>query len=1256
MFFQLTKKRSIYMLLKNSFSRTFFLYLIALFSMRAGAFAQTMNAFAFPSPNNTFLGSAGTALSGAAVGVDLYTGTAQVNVALCNLASKELTIPMSIDYIGSRGIPVQDYAGSVGLGWQLNAGGSVSRVVRGFPDEGANGYLGTGQWGKLVANNLANGATLTQAQYTAITGINSNGSYTIPTADGEPDLYFVKTPFFSFQFTFDENGNPVVSNANGMQVLTTGFFNNNSNPTSSFEVIDDSGNEYFFGSSYLSQETSTTKLYGTNYTFPTTWYLDKIVTYNSKDVITLTYTSYFTSEAFSHYQTNTTYDASGHSNTDNTPIVTTVNQPLVVTKISSSLGEVDFLYATSGRRDDTHAVSLSSMSLEAFNPLNPLNPTLLQTYSFNYSYFGDPSSDPNVLRLRLDNIGIAGNTTATYTPVTLKTFTYNSQALPSRQLLSQVDFWGYYTAPLSNPYTTPLPPSQSYAMADVLTNISDLAGSSYQLSYELNAYYNTSSSSNVQVGGLRVNQITKTVIATGEALTTQYSYVDVNGHSTGQILDNSYLIVGWIVPPCTPNSWAIDKSLSETPSNIYDLNGNFIGYSSVKTTQPNGGYSISSFSNFLSTGAADQLNYVPPSATVPDVTSSISMAYKRGLLLDYAVYAASGNIISEDATPYNNYVSLTSPVVKKGWGYHWGNLSFSVSGSGYLNSCNFAASSTYRTIVENFRPATTTHTDYDQNNPANFVRTATSYTYAANKRLVQTVTTSDSKGQTLIKTIYHPDDLGTPLVTTPEQAALTAMVGANRINVPVHQLSSRNGAMTEIHYSYGTGTLNLNNSFLSTYLNSVTNFKTVGTTRTQVRQKLFNYDVVTSNLISTNEYSGLSNSNLVGKPVSVLYGYNSSYPVARIENANSTSSYQQGSGSLNGYFSQTATIPASISGTGTMSFGVYATGFFNSATITVYYTLTGPSYRSGNASISAAGTVMTVNLTGLLPGSYTLAFTTSSSNGTYYPTFYYSGSYAQLTTSYSSEYFYEGFEQSYLVGSTTVGGAHSGNGYYNGSSGAYTIPFTLPDSRNYTLQYFSLVGGNWVFTEQPYTTPISLSGAIDDVRIFPSDALMTSYTYNPQTGMTSQTDPSGKTQTSQYDGLNRLLTLRDQDNNILKQYDYEYQLLVAPVFNSQQSGAFTKTNCPSGYTGKSVTYIVPANTYSSYISTADANAKAMADVNANGLSYANAQSTASMHRAFCRDQWAQFRLRRYSDRQWDDHRDGGTNGHRHYGRRGSGRL
>lgn len=52
------------------------------------------------------------------------------------------------------------------------------------------------------------------------------------------------------------------------------------------------------------------------------------------------------------------------------------------------------------------------------------------------------------------------------------------------------------------------------------------------------------------------------------------------------------------------------------------------------------------------------------------------------------------------------------------------------------------------------------------------------------------------------------------------------------------------------------------------------------------------------------------------------------------------------------------------------------------------------------------------------------------------------------------------------------------------------------------------------------------------------NAQVTGYTYKPMVGITTVTDPAGKTYTYEYDFANRLYQIKDPDNNIVEQYDY----------------------------------------------------------------------------------------------------------------------
>ena len=65
--------------------------------------------------------------------VNLSTGVPNISIPLYNIKAGNYTLPISISYHAS-GIKTDDVATCVGLGWVLNAGGAITRTVRGLPD------------------------------------------------------------------------------------------------------------------------------------------------------------------------------------------------------------------------------------------------------------------------------------------------------------------------------------------------------------------------------------------------------------------------------------------------------------------------------------------------------------------------------------------------------------------------------------------------------------------------------------------------------------------------------------------------------------------------------------------------------------------------------------------------------------------------------------------------------------------------------------------------------------------------------------------------------------------------------------------------------------------------------------------------------------------------------------------------------------------------------------------------------------------
>ena len=66
--------------------------------------------------------------------VNMYTGAATYTINLYTYRDRDFTIPVSISYRGDGFRPGRA-PGTVGTGWYLNAGGVITREIRGLPDE-----------------------------------------------------------------------------------------------------------------------------------------------------------------------------------------------------------------------------------------------------------------------------------------------------------------------------------------------------------------------------------------------------------------------------------------------------------------------------------------------------------------------------------------------------------------------------------------------------------------------------------------------------------------------------------------------------------------------------------------------------------------------------------------------------------------------------------------------------------------------------------------------------------------------------------------------------------------------------------------------------------------------------------------------------------------------------------------------------------------------------------------------------------------
>jgi YD repeat-containing protein len=221
---------------------------------------------------------------------------------------------------------------------------------------------------------------------------------------------------------------------------------------------------------------------------------------------------------------------------------------------------------------------------------------------------------------------------------------------------------------------------------------------------------------------------------------------------------------------------------------------------------------------------------------------------------------------------------------------------------------------------------------------------------------------------------------------------------------------------------------------------------------------------------------------------------------------------------------------------------------------------------------------------------------------------------AECKNALETEFFHENFEEV----SNNVAYTNAHTGYKYGTN--YTVSWTKPNSRAYLITFFYLSGGVWKYKQDTFTNDYVCSGGsgYDDISVFPADGQITTYTYDPGIGVKSIIDARGNATNFEYDAQNRLKNIRDQYGNIVKnlkyytagkQYSGTYEGAgVFPYANQAVSASFTKKNCELGYTGSTVTYTVPANSYYG-LTQEEANAKAQADLALKGQAKANLNGT-----------------------------------------------
>lgn len=658
-------------------------------------------------------------------GNDLYHGAINISLPITTAPGRDIDIPISLSY-NTSGVKVQEIASWVGLGWNLKAGGVITRELRGYADEGAKGYCGTDNNGEKVSQPVNRDYLMGLAYYKW---------------DGEPDIFYFNFLNYAGRIIIDETGIPHVQPASDLKVIpgvcpgTDG----------SWTIIDQAGIRYRFGKDESSRETTDNKTYrnGTlihETSYVSAWYLAEIIMPCSDETVQFTYaaTAAQTSENYTQVDFEAQYSsltgcAASAISPGNDVHKLIVASPKLLREISTMQSRVLFTTGTDLREDFTNGKYLKEISLRDYGSNEVMR------FEFNYDYFKTPGCETTLCqRLKLTRV----TRPAAQRPI--YRFEYNPMLLPDRNAHT-IDHWGYYNSNTENSKIPPFTDNEPWwyncqvggtytganreadslrSRASILQKVYTEQGGSIEYTYEGHVYLDGSTPQ--LAGGARIQKVT-TCATPGNCRVQRFYYKDTpaatasSGRLFGKpkynyrMLRSSYsLIYNWIT---TEGPMVYSVSLPQ----ITDLDGYSVSYGSVCVTDPNGGYIINRFTTKAQRNdqLPEQVQYyvegldigvnatLSPTGDMP-YAEPVSFFWERGLLTDREYYNAASQLVKKEKLIYD----FNLPEIKRMASYRSVCLYWKSNRSLYNLGKSY-------TVIKPFVLKQRTETVYDQRYPGN---------------------------------------------------------------------------------------------------------------------------------------------------------------------------------------------------------------------------------------------------------------------------------------------------------------------------------------------------------------------------------------------------------------------------------------------------------------------------------------------------------------------------------------------------------
>jgi len=512
------------------------------------------------------------------VSVNPSTGTGSIQIPVYTLNSGEVSVPISISY-AATGVKTRDAENTAGMGFQLNAGGQISRQVRGLPDDVTKDNSGVSETGWMIAVNPGAGYAMgfvpqNDDNFSTCTDetsdIDNINTYMPYTYDTEPDIFSISAPGLSCQFVWDRVSgafHPLIYHDLVFQYTLVGGTGGNASQIASFTITTDRGIKYVFAAPETVTQLTTLGNVGTPSYFKTKYsqYQNGITYYDAWNLTSIT-DPYGNGVTFTY----TTAPARGGAD----PVV------LFIGGVSSTSVEYNVLQSVIPQTLSamgTTNVNFSNPSLLSFswNGLSSTGETYVTNISgmghlfvFNYTLmvYTPTGYSRSFLTNFTDAAGCSSPTNYTFSYIGESSGGSGYTTTLPDSTSNEVDYWGYYSSSASgstlipsvyvlNPVISYYPryvvdasgsPGSDYeygllasnnravttstVYAGTLNEITYINGGATRLVYESNSYVDAPSGNIMLGGGIRVKQVIDSAGNGSPNIVRNYSY---NNPSTG---------------------------------------------------------------------------------------------------------------------------------------------------------------------------------------------------------------------------------------------------------------------------------------------------------------------------------------------------------------------------------------------------------------------------------------------------------------------------------------------------------------------------------------------------------------------------------------------------------------------------------------------------------------------------------------------------------------------------------------------------